>query len=321
MSEKDLSDEQAQKRIILQRKKAKAWITLLSIVAVIVFILLLVSIWRCYEKYQIAKVGVYAQQLLKEKYNKDFEIKSGSGRYASEANIYQYGAYPKGKPQFVFNVMLSGPHSKRMVDGYLRKQISIQAWAMIQPYMERISPEHGVVGVGSGTVFGNEDALYALHSRRLSLNDWVREYGKHLKIGVDVAFNFPLTQQSLKRMEVQTYDLIQMLKKKGFSDINIEYSFYYLPGRDINQLAGQLTQALWHQYKKARIADLNIDARRMKKDPNNPKANEYGFVRYDDIDKIHSPQDIAQFITWFYPKEEVLQQKNKEQSKDKRERV
>lgn len=59
----------------------------------------------------------------------------------------------------------------------------------------------------------------------------------------------------------------------------------------------------------------------MKKDPNNPKANEYGFVRYDDIDKIHSPQDIAQFITWFYPKEEVLQQKNKEQSKDKRERV
>ncbi|WP_119343400.1 hypothetical protein [Facilibium subflavum] len=284
-------------RLKAARRKLKARHIIYCLLVVVFVIALIVSLILYYQARQNQKIAIAGQhvvKLLEKKYHQPFEI--ASGRYESNLKVYEFQAYPKGNPWFDFTVWSSGPNSTRFRDGYLNTRNSFEAWQMVKGYITAISDKYAIVGIGVGTLHGDEAALSDLHKNQLHLDQWVANHGSKLGFGVRIYFNFPITPESKQRIFNQTYKMIKFLQNKKFGRVSIRFQFFNLKDKDIKALEKKWRHALPFQYEDNYIAGLGIHSKRLRKDPQNLNANEFGYVTYNDLDKIHSPDDIAQFF-------------------------
>ena len=292
-------DSAKDKPTVQCRKRAFSKVLLSFLLFTLIAVMLIAFDWQCQRNRKIDEVGVYAQQVLKAKYHQDFVI--ASSRYVRELKTYEFKLYPKGAPQADFSLWIGGVGAKHFRDTYTLTRISHETWQMVKPYIDAISPQNVIVTVGVGTAGlsrkkATENALYDLHRRQTSLTDWVRNHSSTVGFGIKVYFNSLLTNNFKRKLFEKTYQLVKYLQSIGLTKISVRYQVFDFKDQDIKALYQKWKQSLPQKFKSKYIAGFGITSHRWIYAPDNPRANQRGYIRINDLATVHQPSDLAPFF-------------------------
>ncbi|WP_119344778.1 hypothetical protein [Facilibium subflavum] len=277
---------------------------LLVVVFVIALIVSLIFYYQARQKEEIRQVAEHVTFLLKQKYHKDFIVKDG--KYEHQVKSYQFIGYPVEQPELKFAVISSGVKSTSIISTYLQNRISFEASQMVIPFLQEITSDYVIAGIGiSPSVEVNiairEVARYDLHDNNLNMSQWINNHPGVLGFHLRADFNLALTSQNIQKIVKATYKLIQFLKRNKFKQIFIGFGFYNLPeGENIRILTAHLKSRFTIEYRKYKEGSLVINSRNPLETPTsymNDKVTEPLFN--NDLEGITSVHDVLQFIFLF----------------------
>lgn len=178
-------------------------------------------------------------ELLKSKYNEEFEIESV--KYVTQTDSFILFAHPKAEPDVSFRVTKWKMAGDELVDDYIKERRYQQTTKLIKPFADKIA-ERSLLGAN---IVSESTRKYSIMQKDMywdmnySVLDIIEKYKDNTKLVIRMYYFFDVNDSNREEIAKKVYDLVKYLQDLDVAVVDLDVLFFseeYFKDKDVKKI-------------------------------------------------------------------------------------